>query len=201
MFGRIKFWSLALCVAFLLATVAPALAGDRDVDVRDLKGISPHRHRYIFSVIGGAAVGAGIGKILGGGNDITKGLLIGSGGMSALYLHSHRSTGGAYRDWLFIGSHTALGTGIGWTICGCNTGALAGALVGGGASAIWRAMAPDRGIHTASTPTTTSSAAPAPDGSSDTNAASDPNTTSDDNAAASANRRALHKTAMDSSSK
>lgn len=201
MFGRMKFWSLALGVAFLLATVAPAFAGDRDVGARDLKGISPHRHRYIFSVIGGAAVGAGIGKVLGGGNDISKGLLIGSGGMSALYLHSHRSTGGAYRDWLFIGSHTALGTGIGWTVCGCNSGALAGGLIGGGASAIWRAMAPDRGVRTASAPTTTSNATPPPDATLDTNAASDTDTTSDDNAAASANKRALRKTAMDSSSK
>ncbi len=145
--GRTKFWGLLLTAAMLVWLAAPCLAGDRPIDKRDLKGISPHRHRYIFSVVGGAAIGAGIGKVLGGGNDITKGLLIGSGGASALYLHSHRSTGGAYRDWLFIGSHTALGTGLGWTICGCNTGALAGGLIGGGGSAMWRALEPDKGVN------------------------------------------------------
>jgi hypothetical protein len=81
----------------LLITVVPAFAADRPVDPRDLKGVSPHLHRYIFSVIGGTAVGAGIGAILGGGHNIQKGMLIGGGGASALYLHSHRSTGGAYR--------------------------------------------------------------------------------------------------------
>jgi hypothetical protein len=145
--GSMKFWGFVLCAGMLVMLAMPCLAGDRPVSTRDLKGISPHRHRYIFSVLGGAAIGAGIGKILGGGPDIGKGLLIGSGGASALYLHSHRSTGGNYRDWLFIGSHTALGTGVGWTICGCNTGALAGGLIGGGGSAVWRAMAPDKGIN------------------------------------------------------
>lgn len=150
MFGK-KFLALGLSLAFLLAVVATAFAGDRDISVKDLKGISPHRHRYIFAVVGGGVVGAGLGALVGGAPNVGKGMLLGAGGMSALYLHSHRSTGGAYRDWLFIGSHAALGTGIGWTACGCNKGALVGGLVGGGASAIWRSMAPDRGITTAST--------------------------------------------------
>jgi hypothetical protein len=144
--GSKKLWGLAVCLGLLLLTVGPAYAGDRPVDKRDLKGISPHRHRYIFATIGGAAVGAGLGALAGGGGNISKGLLIGGGGASALYLHSHRSTGGAYRDWLFIPSHAALGTGIGWTICGCDNGAVAGLLIGGGGSAIWRAMAPDKGF-------------------------------------------------------
>jgi hypothetical protein len=143
---------MVLLVMFLLGIVTPARAGERDVDVRDLKGISPKRHKHLFSVIGGAAVGAGIGLLLGSGNDVTKGLFIGGGGASAVYLHSHRTTGGAYRDWLFIGTHTALGTGLGWTICGCDDGAVAGALIGGGGSAIWRAMAPHRGITTMTSP-------------------------------------------------
>src|SRR5581483_11479575 len=96
--------------------------------------------------IGGAALGGGFGALVGGKGNFAKGLLIGGGGASALYLHSHRSTGGAYRDWLFIPTHTALGTGIGWTICGCDNGAAAGALIGGGGSALWRAMAPDKGF-------------------------------------------------------
>ena len=146
MTGRNKFWGLAICLGLLLMLVAPAFAGDRPVDKRDLKGISPHRHRYIFATMGGAAVGAGFGALIGGKGNFAKGLLIGGGGASALYLHSHRNTGGAYRDWLFIPTHTALGTGIGWTLCGCDNGALAGALIGGGGSAIWRAMAPQKGF-------------------------------------------------------
>jgi hypothetical protein len=43
------------------------------------------------------------------------------------------------RNWLFIGSHTALGTGLGWTIRGCNKGALTGDLIGGGGSGNRRA--------------------------------------------------------------
>ncbi|HYY69761.1 MAG TPA: hypothetical protein VE734_08510 [Terriglobales bacterium] len=157
MFGNKRFLTLALCLIFLVSA-APVFAGDRDVDVNDLKGISPHRHRYIFSVIGGGLVGGGLGALVGGAPNVEKGILLGSGGMSALYLHSHRSTGGANRDWLFIGSHTALGTGLGWTLCGCNKGALFGALAGGGGSAIWRSMAPNRGIRTATASSDTTDA-------------------------------------------
>jgi hypothetical protein len=114
---------------------------------RDLKGVSAKRYRYIFSVVGGAAVGAGLGAILGSGNDLTKGALLGGSAASAFYLHSHRSAAVPYRDWAFIATHTALGTSLGWTVCGCNDGAIAGALIGGGASAIWRATAPQRGIR------------------------------------------------------
>ncbi len=140
---------LGTMLAFVLvaAFVAPAFAGDRPVDERDLKGISPKRHRYIFSVIGGTLVGAGVGALVGGGGNIAKGMLIGGGGVSALYLHSHRSTGAGYRDWAFIASHTALGLGAGWTICGCDEGALFGGLAGAGGSMIWRAMAPQKGFN------------------------------------------------------
>jgi len=142
-----RFWSVALCLALLLAVVSPAMAGDRPVDTRDLKGISPHRHHYIFSVIGGALVGAGVGELLGGGGDVVKGMLIGGGGLSAIYLHSHRGAASGWRDWAFIGSHTALGLGAGWTICGCDTGAVSGALIGAGGSAIWRSLAPHKGLN------------------------------------------------------
>src|SRR4051794_41934033 len=87
MFGK-KLWALLLCFCFFVA-VMPAFAADPDVTTKDLKGISPQRHRYIFSVLGGAAVGDGIGVLLGSGNDITKGLVVGAGGVSALYLLSH----------------------------------------------------------------------------------------------------------------
>jgi hypothetical protein len=147
--GGKQLWVAVLCACLLLMFTLPAFAADRPMDKQDLQGISPKRHRYIFSVIGGAAVGMGLGAVLGSGNDITKGLLIGAGGASAFYLHTHRSAGGAYRDWAYIASHTALGTGIGWTACGCDDGALAGALIGGGSSAIWRASQPSRRTGTA----------------------------------------------------
>lgn len=143
-----RFWCVALCLALLLTCVGPAFASDRQVDARDLKGITPHRHRYIFSVVGGTLLGAGVGALIGGGHgNVMKGMLIGGGGLSAIYLHSHRGAADGYRDWVFIASHTALGAGAGWTICGCNRGALFGTLAGAGGSMIWRALAPQKGFH------------------------------------------------------
>lgn len=147
MLGK-RFWSVALCLALIVMVAAPSFAGDRAVDKRDLKGISPHHHRYLFSVIGGTLLGGGIGALVGGGHgNIAKGMLIGGGGLSALYLHSHRGATDGYRDWAFIASHTALGLGAGWTICGCGRGAAFGTLVGAGGSMIWRAMAPQKNFH------------------------------------------------------
>lgn len=143
-----RFWSVALCLALLMTLAMPALARDRQVDKRDLKGISPHRHRYLFSVIGGTLLGGGIGALVGGGHgNIAKGMLIGGGGLSALYLHSHRDAAGASRDWAFVASHTALGLGAGWTLCGCGRGAAFGTLAGAGGSLIWRSMAPQKNFH------------------------------------------------------
>ena len=143
-----RFWSVALCFALLFTLAVPAMASDRPVDTRDLKGISPHHHRYLFSVIGGTLLGAGVGELVGGGHgNIMKGMLIGGGGLSAIYLHSHRDAADGYRDWAFVGSHTALGLGAGWTICGCTRGAVFGALAGAGGSLIWRALAPQKNFH------------------------------------------------------
>src|SRR5438105_15896491 len=143
-----------LSLLMVLVTL-PAFAGDRPLDPkRDLKGINPHRYRYIFSVLGGAAVGAGVGAILGSGNDLTKGALIGGGAVSSLYLSSNRNAARGYRDWAYILSHTALGTGAGWTLCGCGDGAVSGALIGGGGTAARRACNSSL-TTTASTNTTT----------------------------------------------
>jgi hypothetical protein len=117
------------------------MAADPQVTKNDLKGISPKKHRYVFSTVGGALVGMGIGKLLGGGNDVLKGMMIGGGGASALYLHSHpRAELAGWRNWGIIGSYTALGGGLGWTACGCNTGLVAGTLIGGGGSAWYTAL-------------------------------------------------------------
>ncbi len=138
--GTNRVWALFVCLALLWLFAAPAFAADPQVTAKDLKGISPQRHRYIFSVLGGAALGAGIGVLVGSGGDIGKGILVGGGAASAAYLHGNpRATVHGWREWVLIGSYTALGSGIGWTVCGCDDGAIAGALVGGGASAIWRA--------------------------------------------------------------
>ena len=58
-----KLWILLLCFGFLFPLMSHAQR-NRDVDKRDLRGISPQYHKYIFSVAGGAAVGAGLGYIL-----------------------------------------------------------------------------------------------------------------------------------------
>jgi len=143
---------LALCFALVLSFCAPAFAADRPIDSSDLKGISPKRHRYIFSVLGGAAVGAGIGALLGGGNDITKGVMVGAGGASFAYLHSNRNDNlNGWRSWALIGGNAVLGSGLGWTICGCDDGAVAGALIGGGGTAIYQTMEQRRRPRTART--------------------------------------------------
>ncbi len=148
MLGGKRFLSLALCLGMLLLVSAPLFAADRDVNTSDLKGISPKRHKYIFSVIGGVAIGAGIGALLGGAPSVTKGMLIGGGATSAWYLHSHPNAGGEMHNWAHIASYTALGSGLGWTLCKCGDGSMWGALMGGGASALWLANSPDSGRHT-----------------------------------------------------
>ena len=92
MLGVKKLCALTVSICLLWFLAVPAFAADPQVTKKDLKGINPGHHKYAFAVIGGAAVGMGIGAAIGGGwgNDITKGLLIGSGASSAFYLHSHR---------------------------------------------------------------------------------------------------------------
>jgi hypothetical protein len=151
--GGRKFWAVVLCACFMFIAAMPAVAADPTVSAKDLKGISPQRHKYWFSVLGGAAVGAGIGVLVGSGNDVTKGIMVGGGAMSAVYLHTHRKDQlGGWRSWAYIGGNTVLGTGIGWTICGCDDGAVAGALIGGGVTSAWLVTHPQRAPRTATTP-------------------------------------------------
>jgi hypothetical protein len=42
-----KFWILVLCLGFIFPLMSHAQS--RDVDKRDLQGISPKYHKYIFS--------------------------------------------------------------------------------------------------------------------------------------------------------
>lgn len=138
-----RFLGLVLSLSLLFLLVAPAFAGDdrpdRPMTKRDLEGISPKRHRFLFNTIGGAAIGMGVGALLGGGKGLTKGLLIGGGAGSSWYLHQHpRALDGAH-DWALIGSHTALTGGLGWTVCNCDEGFWGGSLIGGGGTAWWLA--------------------------------------------------------------
>jgi hypothetical protein len=137
-----KFWIFVLCLGFLFPLLSHAQS--RDIDKRDLRGISPQHHKYIFSVLGGAAVGAGLGYILPGEKTPLKLMMIGSGGASTWFLHTHKATLGPFRDWGMIASNTALGSGIGWLGCNCHDGLIGGALLGGGGTAVWEALKNDR---------------------------------------------------------
>ena len=151
MLGGRKVLGVLLSLVLLLMFTMPVFAADRDVDPQmDLHGVPRlSAHRWAFASAGGAAIGAALGALVGSGNDITKGILFGGGAASSLYLMSHRNAAAGWRDWAFIGSNTALGTGIGWTLCGCDDGAVAGALIGGGGTAFWRAFGGRPGVQAA----------------------------------------------------
>ena len=155
-----------LLIWLLVFAVAQAFAGDPGPS--DLKGI-PKKNRYVWAIAGGTAVGAGIGWLLPGGNkSIAKGALIGGSGASFLYLTSHRKAlSPGWRPWAHIITNTALGTGIGWTACNCNSGAGVGALIGGGGTIIIQGFRPSHrglskaaGVPPPTTPSTTTTAPP-----------------------------------------
>jgi hypothetical protein len=132
---------LILCIGFIFP--GSLLAQSRAVDKRDLHGVSAHRYKYIFSVAGGTAVGAGLGFILPGEKTPLKLAMIGGGGASTWFLHTHKAELGSFHDWGMITSNTALGGGIGWLGCNCNDGLIGGTLIGGGATAVWEALKND----------------------------------------------------------
>lgn len=154
----------AACVVLLLGTLpgwaASGAAGEdnkdsgssssssagtanRDVDTQDLKGITK-KHHYLWATAGGAALGAGIGALIppGSGKSAAKGVLLGGGLTSFFYLASHKEAADGYRPLAFIATNTALGAGIGWSVCNCGTGSWTGALIGGGFTAIVQAVRP-----------------------------------------------------------
>src|SRR5256885_11714639 len=118
-----KIFVFLLAVMLMTTVSLPAFAGDRDVSARDLQGIPKH-HRFLVSLLGGAALGAGVGAILPGGrNNYAKGALIGGGLTGLFYMNTHRNAAGAWEDWAHIGAGTALGNGIGWSSWNFNGGA------------------------------------------------------------------------------
>lgn len=140
-----KICTLILSFGLLLALGATAQA--RDPDSSDLHGISPKNHKYIFTVLGGAAAGAGLGFILPGEKTPLKLMLMGGGAGSTWYLYNHRDALGSFHDMAMVGGNTALGWGIGWLGCNCRDGAYAGSLLGGGLTVGYEALKNDRSMQ------------------------------------------------------
>ncbi len=127
--------AVLLCVSLL---GLPGLAADRDASRQDLRGI-PHGHKHLWAVIGGTALGMGLGAIPGGASNVFKGAFIGGGAASAFYLAGHRGQEG---PWSYVITNAALVAGIGWAVCDCGAGFGAGALVGGGGTALFQSFKP-----------------------------------------------------------
>lgn len=148
--------TIGLCIAFLLSFTNMGFTQNRDVSSSDLRGV-PTSHKYFWSVLGGTAVGAGIGWIAPGGTkSVFKGLMLGGSATSALYLAKNRRAGGDARPFAHILTNATLGSSLLWTICNCNTGGYAGGLIGGGATALFQAL----GTHSSSVRSFTSSNSP-----------------------------------------
>ena len=145
----------AILSVFLL--VLPAIAADpagksgdraktainstnRDVSAADVKGI-PKGHRYFWATLGGTALGAGLGAIS-SGKGAVKGAFIGGGLTSSFYLSKNKRAGGSARPWAWVLGNGALVAGLGWAICDCGGGFGAGALIGGGGTALVQALKP-----------------------------------------------------------
>lgn len=127
--------ALSVCVGLL---ALPGFAADPDRRDRDsLRGI-PKGHKHLWAIIGGVAVGGGLGAI-GGTSGFFKGALIGGSGASAFYLAKHRGQEG---PWSYVITNAGLVAGLGWAICDCGAGGGAGALIGGGATALFQAFKP-----------------------------------------------------------
>ena len=127
--------AVLLCVSLL---GLPGLAADRDASRRDLRGV-PHGHKHLWAVIGGTALGLGLGAIPGGTSNVFKGGLIGGSAASLFYLAGHRGQEG---PWSYVITNAALVAGIGWAACDCGAGFGAGALVGGGGTALFQSFKP-----------------------------------------------------------
>jgi hypothetical protein len=140
-----KIWTSLVVLVIAVSLCTPASAGDT------LKKFSPKRHPYLYTVIGGTAAGAGVGALFGGRGNFAKGMLIGGGGASAFYLHFHHQAGGDKRPIAYFATHSALGLGVGWTVCGCGVGAGVGLLVGAGADLLWQSMRKQKPQPTATT--------------------------------------------------
>jgi hypothetical protein len=121
---------LVAAFAFLLLA-RPLSAQDKEPSAS-----SGHSWGYIFSYLGGAAVGAAVGMLGSSSQDTAKASLIGGGASSAFYLMRHdRGDPGYMKENMF--TYSTLGLGLGWAVSGNSTGAIAGGLAGGGGATVW----------------------------------------------------------------
>src|SRR5215471_14067291 len=131
--------AVLICSAFLLSS--PGFAQDRDVTSRDLEGVHKSSRKYFWAVAGGTAVGLGLGVIApGGSKSAFKGALIGGSATSAFYLIKDPHAAGEHRAFAHLATNTILGTSVFWTVCDCSGGALSGAFIGGGGTALIQAF-------------------------------------------------------------
>ncbi|HKD92400.1 MAG TPA: hypothetical protein VKB56_10860 [Terriglobales bacterium] len=149
--GR-KLLGAVLSLMMIFALAAPAFAGENgQITLRDLKGLRhPSAHRWFYATAGGALLGLGIGRLVGGGGpNYGKGLMLGGGIASDMYLLSHHDTASGWREWAFVGSNTMIGGGAGWALCGCNTGLVSGLLIGSGGTVFYNAFGGAHGLRAA----------------------------------------------------
>lgn len=79
-------WIIATCIGMLF-TLRPSVLA-QDITDQDTNGTNRQTFKYIVSTVGGSALGAGLGFLLGGGLKTGKLALIGGGGASAWFLHT-----------------------------------------------------------------------------------------------------------------
>src|SRR5207249_12069132 len=93
MLGGRKFLGVVLSLALLLMFTMPAFAADRDVDPQmDLHGLPRlSAHRWMAATAGGAGIGAALGVLVGGGNDIRKAIRFVGGAAGWLTWLYHRT--------------------------------------------------------------------------------------------------------------
>lgn len=146
----------SLCLALFLSLSKQGFTQEREVTSRDLEG-APTSHRYFWSVLGGTALGAGLGLIAPGGTKSAfKGVMLGGSLTSAFYLAKNPRAAGNARPFAHILTNATLGSGLLWTFCNCSTGGWTGGLIGGGGTALFQAL----GTHNSTMSTLTSSSAP-----------------------------------------
>jgi len=127
---------LQITVVTVLLLMGSAYSQTRDVTSRDLRGV-PNSRKYFWSVLGGTVLGTGIGIIAPGGNkSAVKGAILGGSITSAFYLIKDRRAAGSFRPWAHVITNAAIVGGGLWTTCDCGSWGWAGALIGGGGTAV-----------------------------------------------------------------
>ncbi|MEW6729904.1 MAG: hypothetical protein AB1489_01080 [Acidobacteriota bacterium] len=126
-----KLIASVISIILLLAAAAPL------TQAQEYRRRKPSKTRTGLKIGAGAAVGAGIGALVGGGKGAAAGALIGGGALAAQSVAKRNSGyGRRTRTIGTIAAGTAIGTGVGAAIGG-GKGAGIGALLGGGGSTVY----------------------------------------------------------------